>query len=291
MKPLFGTIRGTIRTAAVAAAVVAISAVGAVPGARAEDARATGTAMDLYYKVFIGGFHVVDLKVDIGLDPGSYRIRTDINTSGMIGRMFPWSMEAYSHGQLDDGKVAPVAARQGNTWRGKERYIDLTFTDGVARVERIKPKADEDDRKKVPAALRTGAVDLASAIMTIIEKLDTKGQCTAQVAVFDGRRRYDLMAAPAGTDHLFASGYSPFAGPTTNCDVWIVRKAGFKDNGRSEWSAGERKAHVWMGRAFDKAPLVPARLTFQTPYGALIAYLNRATMARGTQKQALNSDD
>lgn len=279
MKPLIAG----VRTSVVALSMLALSASGAV----ARDAD-----VDLVYKVYIGGFHVVDLQLDIGFAPEKYDVKARINSSGTIGRMFPWTMDANSRGRFSDaGVVVPASARQKNTWRGKERFIDLSFADGIARVDRMKPVPETDDRDKVPEALRTGAVDLTSAIMALITQMDESAECRNSVPVFDGRRRYDLRVEPDGSDQLKPNRYSPFRGATTNCVVWIDKKAGFKRKDSSGWSDQQRRAKVWMGKAFASAPPVPIRLTFDTPYGGLIAHLNQATLTNGVGKQSLSQAD
>lgn len=294
--------KSTNRLPGLAASAVAVLAtsLAAVPAATAAQGSAQTAApnatgrnadVDLFYKVYIGGFHVVDMTVDIGLDPRTYEVQADIRSIGMIGRMFPWSMRAHSQGLFADNRVRPVSAGQSNNWRGKERFIDLSFPDGIARVDRIRPTADHDDRNKVPRDMRAGALDLTSAIMAVITRIDGPADCRGKVPVFDGRRRYDLMMAPDGVGELRPNRYSPYAGATTNCILWIDKKAGFKERDSSGWNDSDRRARVWLGRAFGGTPPVPVRLTFETPFGELIAHLNKATLVKGAYRQSLSQAD
>ena len=237
--------------------------------------------VDLSYKIYVGGFNVADLKIDMDLATGKYDIAARVQTTGMVGRLFPWWMKAYSRGAIAGQGVMPVTAGQRNNWKGKERYIDLTFKDGVAEIDRIVPKPETDDRDRVPEAMRTGVVDLASAIVAIIRKMDSSQPCEAEVSVFDGRRRYDLVVKPDGAEKLRASGYTPFVGETVNCLLSIRKKAGFKKNDDSGWNDRDRSARVWMGKAFGNVPPVPVRLTLNTPLGSLIAHLSAATYTSG----------
>jgi len=237
--------------------------------------------VDLSYKIYVGGFNVADLKIDMDLATGKYDIAARVQTTGMVGRLFPWWMKAYSRGAIAGQGVMPVTAGQRNNWKGKERYIDLTFKDGVAEIDRIVPKPETDDRDRVPEAMRTGVVDLASAIVAIIRKMDSSQPCEAEVSVFDGRRRYDLVVKPDGAEKLCASGYTPFVGETVNCLLSIRKKAGFKKNDDSGWNDRDRSARVWMGKAFGNVPPVPVRLTLNTPLGSLIAHLSAATYTSG----------
>jgi len=245
------------------------------------------SAVDLRYKIYVGGFHIADIKLDLDLAPENYDIAAKVQTSGMVGRMFPWWMQAYSKGQIVGAGVMPVTAGQRNSWKGRERYIDMRFKDGVARIERIAPKPETDDRDKVPVAMRTGVVDLASAIVSIIRKMDNNDNCSAQVAVFDGRRRYDLIARPDGVEKLRPSGYTPYVGDTVNCELWIRKRSGFKKTDKSGWNDEGRKARVWLGKAFADVPPVPIRLTLNTPLGGLVAHLSAASHNAGGKLEKL----
>lgn len=245
--------------------------------------------VDLTYSIYIGGFHVAALKIDLDLAAEGYDIAAKVSTIGMIGRMFPWWMKAYSRGEIVGAGVGvmPVSAGQRNNWRGRERFIDMKFSDGIARIDKIVPKPETEDRDKVPVAMRTGVVDLASAIVSIIRKMDGDRACAAEIPVFDGRRRYDLVSVPDGTEKLKRSGYTPFVGETVNCIVSIRKKAGFKKDDNSGWNGKSRSARVWMGKAFGDVPPVPVRLTLDTPLGDLIAHLSAAEYASGGQKVKL----
>ena len=261
-------------------AIPAVALLSQPAGAAARD-------VDLFYKIYVGGFHVVDLNVDIGLRQSDYEFAAKVSTVGMIGRMFPWWMKAYSNGAIDDATVTPARAGQQNNWRGKDRFIDLKFTDGVANIDRIVPEPETDDRDRVPVEMRTGVMDLTSAIIVLICNMDAGQPCQAQLPVFDGRRRYDLIAQPDGSENLRPSGYTPFAGETVNCLLSIDRKAGFKKNDDSGWNDRKRSARVWMAKAFGDVPPVPVRLTINTPLGSVIAHLNAASVETDGRKVKL----
>ena len=259
-----------------------------VPGADAAAAAKPGAGsgagagdVDLSYKVYVGGFQVGALKIDLDLAARNYDIAAKVSTTGLVGRMFPWWMEAYSRGAIVSAGVMPVSAGQRNNWRGRDRFIDLKFSDGIARIDRIAPKPESDDRDRVPETMRTGVVDLASAIVSIIRRMDGNKPCRAEIPVFDGRRRYDLVTRPDGGEKLRPNGYTPFVGETVNCLVSIRKKAGFKKNDESGWNDKDRSARVWMGKAFAGVPPVPVRLTLDTPFGALIAHLSAAEYQSG----------
>lgn len=279
-------LRHRARTLAVSALLAVPLSIPLAPLA-VSPALAESPTSGLHYKVYIGGFHVVDLQIDLGLGAEAYDVEARLRTIGTIGNMFPWSMKAYSNGGLRAESVVPVAAGQQNNWRGNERFIDMTFAGGMPTVERIKPQPSGDERNAVPPEMRRGAIDLTSAIVAILTRLDAGAPCDASIPVFDGRRRFDLVARPDGTDRLRASRHSPFEGPTVNCLVSVDKKAGFKENDSGGWNDPGREARVWMGRAFEGVPPVPVRLTIDTPVGSLIAHLDRATYKSGDRADVL----
>ena len=245
----------------------------------------------LMYRIYVGGFHVVNLDVDINLGKDAYKFDAKVQTVGMIGRIFPWWMKAYSRGQISDVGVMPLVAGQHNNWRGKDRYIDIRFDNRVASVDRIVPEPEIDDRDRVPIELRTGVMDLTSAVIALIREMDVGKPCRTQTAIFDGRRRYDLIAVPDGTALLRSSSYSPYRGETVNCRLSVKKKAGFKKNDDSGWNDRERSARVWMAKAFKKVPPVPVQLTMNSPIGSIIAHLNDASVEFKGRKISLDRSE
>lgn len=259
----------------------------ALPAFLVQPAAAETRDVDLFYKIYVGGFQVAELRIDLDFATAKYDVAAKVKTTGLVGRMFPWWMQAYSRGRIVSAGVLPVSAGQRNNWRGRERFIDMKFDGGVARIDRIAPKPESDDRDKVPETMRTGVLDLASAIVSIIRKMDSAEPCSVEVPVFDGRRRYDLVSVPDGSENLKRNGYTPYVGETVNCMVSIRKKAGFKKNDDSGWNDKGRRARVWMGKAFGDVPPVPVRLTLNTPLGALIAHLSAAEYESGGKKVKL----
>ena len=106
-------------------------------------------------------------------------------------------------------------------------------------------------------------------------------------AVFDGRRRYNLVLDHLGQDFIQRNDYSAFSGSALRCRVKIERIAGFKrKTTRSKWRKTDG-ATLWIGRAFANFPPVPVRLALDTDLGGLRAYLVQATLTEGGQIRRL----
>lgn len=291
--------RPTMMAATLAAAIV-LPLRAADPAAIAPDLR-----VDLTYEVYFGGAHVAGLAVDIGLQPDTYVMKMRAKTVGFVGRLFPWSMKAYSRGRVAAYDVTPKEAGHHNQWRGKDRWIELQYTGADVVVSSAQPKPAQDGRHAVPDGMRRDTIDLASAILRVALSMEQGAKCSGSLPIFDGRRRYDMIISHKETARLKASRYSAFAGRADSCSVKMRRIGGFKrqeeeyidDRGEDSeyednlakarrWRNSDRSASVWMGRLFTDTPPVPVRLELDTPFGALKAHLHHAEVDKdGTKRR------
>ena len=135
---IMATMHMTVRYTAVAATLLAVSAVSAGSSAPAsaadrvvpaESAAVPGEppvaapARDgfrLSYDVYKSGFRALSLNFDVVFDGTGYRTDARLESAGIIGWLFEWRLDAVSKGQLQDTAVVPPApplrqslARQG----------------------------------------------------------------------------------------------------------------------------------------------------------------------------------
>src|SRR4029078_10220600 len=78
-----------------------------VPQARA----ASENDLALGYAVYVGGVQAVALGIDLDTGIQAYDMKLALKTEGLIGRMFPWSMDAFSRGPFGNDGVRPSSAR------------------------------------------------------------------------------------------------------------------------------------------------------------------------------------
>jgi Protein of unknown function (DUF3108) len=253
------------------------------------DARtASGAAshLALAYRVYYGGFQVLRLAVDIRMAPENYAMEMNFRTLGLIGRMFPWTMRAYANGRLTENGVRPVTAGQRNSWRGRQRWVELRYPGRSPVVADARPAANED--LPSPESL-IDTIDLASAILAVSRKLGMDRGCALRLPVFDGRRRYDLRFRGLGDATIRRNGYSVFAGPVIRCRAEMKRLEGFESRQKSYggWGEADRAAVVFMGRPFTDAPPVPVRIEIQTRWGDVMAHLTRAELVANGKTREL----
>ena len=252
---------------------------GIVVGLLALPVPAAADGFALTYDVYTGGLRAIRFDFELGLaDPG-YETRIRLETSGIVGALFSWSLEASSVGEWRDGEIAPRQYRTDNQWRSRARSVAIEYRDDGTRTVTAEPPYGEDDIKLVDPALIPGSVDPTTAVTAQVLTSAIAGTCRARTPVYDGRRRYDanMIALPARD--LKPSNAAPFEGRAEGCRLTFERIAGFKpDRKRLQ----DLEVAIWLADIGVEPGQVPVRLELTTPWGDGFAHLVRARAADGT---------
>lgn len=235
--------------------------------------------IDLTYDVYLGGIAVMELHTEIALDAdpaGAYSIAIAGHTVGLVDRLRPVIFTARSQGvSAGSGELQPEHYETQTTKSSnKIKTVAISFAPGAAPVTRFTPLPD-DPIEPTPPALLQGIVDPTSALVALVETLADTGSCEGTIAIFDGRRRYDIAFAERSRDKLAPSKLSMYSGPAKRCRARIVPRHGFDDGDRR---AMPEDANVWFARVVPGAPLLPVRIDTDYSITALRIHLVAARL-------------
>lgn len=238
----------------------------------------------LTYDVYSGGFRALRLDFTVNLVAESaaaprYDTNIKMETSGIIGALFNWRFDATSTGAWQDGDIVPERYRTANVWRGNEREVAIDYQNGVANKVSANPPYSEEDMKKVGPDLIPGAIDPTSAVTALVLTSALQGECRPEVAIYDGRRRYDANMQPIGLRTLQTSSFAPFFGEAEGCRLTFKRIAGFRPDRKRMQNL---EVDVWLANIGLETGRMPVRLEFETPWGKGFGHLVRARDADGT---------
>jgi hypothetical protein len=277
------------RGLALRAAGLVLAAALLAPGAAGA---ADGETVRLSYDAYLGPFYVVSAEAELRLAGDRYRVVTRARSEGIASMLFSWQSEARSEGMRAGRQLLPLRHEVDGEWRGELRQIRLSYADAYAGPDdavrpidfQVKPPVDTAERDPVPAALTVGTVDPLSATLSVLLRIAGGGRCEGQLAVFDGRRRYDMIVRPGAPAVLPAVHSSIFSGAAQRCDFELRRIAGFwkKD---SRFGRRVTDPVLWVASPLDGVPPVPVRFTAETGFGDLRIHLTR--VQRGRQILAL----
>jgi Protein of unknown function (DUF3108) len=217
----------------------------------------------------IAGVHVATNRTIVEEATERYAITTDVESQG-IGAVF---INLTSHSEVR-GRLTNTAARpqvylgevhrNGVVSRNRVQYA----TDGAVTAESTPPA---ETRTPVTPPLMRGTVDQLTAFFMIERQLAYRGSCALVVAVFDGRRRYDLHFTDVAPEAAPATADRNFAGATQVCRMRREAIAGFlDDSGRTE---GAYEGKLWFARLVQGDLMIPVQMEFSTEFGTVTGHL------------------
>lgn len=267
---------GTILAAVAAMPTFAQEMIAVSDRVASHDSLAQRLALD--YTVYFGGVHVLDLGVAVELGARTYDVTSNMRTVGFTRWLAPWDSTATTEGRLDGLQVEPQHHRMHGELGGRRRSVAIDFRGSeIADLRLDPPPADNEDREPVTPAEMKGTLDPSSALLAVSRRIAAGGGCAGRVAVFDGRRRYDVVVVERGTEHLSAGDDERFSGPALRCEFTFVPIAGYA---RHPSDSEQRKRRFRTGQAWFAVivpgePAVPVRIEMQGDLAATVVHLRR----------------
>ncbi len=136
------------------------------------------------------GIHVATNHTTVEEAADYYAIMTDVESRGIAAMFINLTSHSEVRGRLTNGEARP------------EAYLGMVRRNGVVNENQVNYSANgvvtgestppAETHMPVTPQLIRGTVDQLTAFFMIERQLANRGSCALVVAVFDGRRRYDL---------------------------------------------------------------------------------------------------
>ncbi|GAB5469875.1 MAG: hypothetical protein Kilf2KO_29050 [Rhodospirillales bacterium] len=234
-----------------------------------------GAKLALDYEVYKGGFHLLDIGMDLNLgQPGRYEAGLDAVLVGAPALIFSYRLDMKIAGERQGGVFTPNLFRQDvdNGRKKKKEWMELAFdARGVPQVTGD-PLPAKEDRPTVTSERRRGALDPLSGVLDVVGKIAAQGDCNVEASVFDGRRRFDVVSQDAGMKTLPASSINIYSGPARLCELSVRPLAGYRFDGRDKKSL-PRVIDVYMAPPAPGLPELPVRMVARSDWGAVLVHL------------------
>jgi len=228
------------------------------------------------YNGYVGGIKIGEATMEIAFARARYAAKVRLETGGLLGWFVEWRNGSEAYGAPTPAGDAPLSIasyRNDSFWKGKDRFVEVAYPDGVGHIVRADPHPVTDEgRPAVPSDLLTNVLDPISAIAAIGRRIEATGQCDASFGVFDGRRRYQFKVRDEGEADIGKSSSSPFGGVARKCAFVFENVAGFKVRKNKEPSEPTRGV-AYFRRAEAGAPTMPIRVETESDYGSVILLL------------------
>jgi hypothetical protein len=223
-------------------------------------------AIFLRFEISVGpGLHVLSLRVNVEQSGETYSIAVEAETRSLADLFVDLRSRLQVRGRIAAGALLPAAMRAETHRRGADFSTRIDYgADGNVMAE-ISPPPSRPVTP-VSAAQMRGTVDHLTAYLALARALAGRGSCALTLAVFDGRRRYDLNFTDAPAEAL-----PGLAGANQVCHMSRRRIAGFPtDRGGSETTD---RGKLWFARLMPGDLMVPVRMQFDSEFGTFSAEL------------------
>ncbi len=238
----------------------------ALTAARAADLE----RIDLRYEMFgVAGVHVATNRTAVEETADQYAITADVESRGIAALFVDLTSHSEVLGRFTIDGARPEAYRGEVHRNGVESRNRVDYAaDGKVAGEAVPP---DETRTPVTPSLMRGTVDQLTAFFMVERRLAHRGSCALVVAVYDGRRRYDLHFTDAAPEVPRTFAERNGVGATQLCRMRRQAIAGFLDgNGRSE---GAYEGKLWYARLLPGDLMVPVEMEFSTEFGTVTGRL------------------
>jgi Protein of unknown function (DUF3108) len=242
-----------------AAIMLGLAAAAAVPVHAAAAA-----PLDVRYEAFAAGFPVARFDFRLKEASGSYVVDGEIRTEGLLRLFYRVNLQTASEGALAAAAVAPRSHEQVMVAGGKDREAHLLYPGDGRVLAQLVPPEDSGRPKPTPQQI-LDTMDPLSAVLAIGHYAARTGSCGGRFAVFDGRRRYDVVLSDEGSERIVAAPAVAFDGMARRCRVAAVKIAGFSND--LDYAPHTTMARAWLASPRAGAPALPLRIDFDSSWG------------------------
>jgi len=237
--------------------------------ATAGNAQAEGK-LEAQYVASLAGIPIGKGSWAIDIGDTQYTAAASGMTTGLVKLFTGGRGSGAAQGALSGGR--PASSTYSATIK-TSRHTDevrMTVSGGVAKDIKIEPPI-EPNPKRVPVTdeHRHGVIDPMTASLVMVAGTgDLRGPqaCGRNLAVFDGKLRYDLKLAYKRTENVRAE--KGYIGPVIVCSVAFVPIAGFvPDRPAVKYLSESRDIEVWLAPIAGTRVMVPFRAQLATPFG------------------------
>jgi len=117
---------------------------------------------------------------------------------------------------------------------------------------------------------------LMSAALTLLQRVTQGESCDQTIAVYDGRRRFNLKFYEIQFERLPVSRIGIFRGAARRCDMTIERVAGFWKKYQTEWTEdgdAKMKLSFWLAPLTPGGPEIPVLARTYGDFGTVFIHL------------------
>jgi hypothetical protein len=223
------------------------------------------------YAISMTGVTIGHMAWTVDIGNAQYMTAASGKASGVASVLIHGEGEVATVGMVENWHLKPAQFHSHITDDDGLTDLTISFAGDMASVSATPPLKSTPERAPVTDADLRGVADPLSAVLITArpgESFFSPGNCDHVLAIFDGRRRYDLALSFKRIDK-FALKQS-YAGPVLVCNVVLKPIAGYKpDSLLVKYVAGRKDMELWFAPIPGTAVMAPIRVAMPTLIGTL----------------------
>jgi hypothetical protein len=257
-----------IRSAALACGMAALL----VPAASA----AFAESVSARYQIRAFGITIGSARMNAEFAGDAYSATLSGGLKGVARLFSDGKGDAQVSGRIVDGKIAPASYTLHWSEDNEDERLRMAFGDGrLQTFEMDPPLKPRKNRVPLTEEHKVGVLDPLSAVLVPTPAGDPQAACDRSVRVMEGRTRFDLVLAYAGTETV-SGGKDGYSGPAIVCSMRYRAVAGHKAD-KEDIAAleAEKTMRVWMAPVGNSGMMVPVKLHIRTKKAPLTLTADR----------------
>ncbi|MFL5238390.1 MAG: DUF3108 domain-containing protein [Rhizomicrobium sp.] len=183
--------------------------------------------IEIHYRMAVWTIPFGQLDYTGTFSGGRYSAAMHFRTSGFLGSFWKSAIDNSASGVIAANALLPSTyVSQSVSHNGRRQWLRVDYPRNAAPVMHAEPPYDIS-KFPVMDNEKRGAVDPVTGLSALVAGLQTDdiARCARPLAIFDGRRRYNIVFAPLADAN--ATGPPPTP-ETQRCKVRYEHIAGFK---------------------------------------------------------------
>ena len=232
-----------------------------------------------HFFVTVGAFDASLTEFTYNISPLNYQITSHVSTNGFFDSIYPFQATYQTSGKTNNGKMITTDYNYQSKSRFKSRGKKVFFNEKGEPQYQISTKNGKDKKRNFePSPTPADTFDLQTIFAKIAKQYYELGFCDSKLAVYDGKRRFDVIIKDLGVSQLDTNKHSFYTGKAALCSMHIDKLLSEDDDTLWQFSAN-KPILFWIARdSKNNYPFIAQISIKNTPLGELNAYTTQITI-------------